>query len=281
MAVEPLGRGPGAVRLGFRGGDPTRLVQCYATHPLAVQRPLYADPWLPGVPWVFLLTTGAGVLAGDALTVDVAVESGAHALLGTVGATRLHPGRSRQDVRIRLEPAAVLEWLPDPLLPFAGSRFSQTVEVCAAQEALLLAGEVLLTGREAAGERFAFSGLDLSWRLRAPGDDLGRVLERSRLRPARHDLSGSAAMGGHAALGTFRAVGGTVAPAEIVRVLRCALEGQAGVLAGATELPGRAGAIARVLGPSGQAVAAAVHAAWDAVRRLCLGVPAPVLRRNV
>ncbi|MFC7470894.1 MULTISPECIES: hypothetical protein [Streptomyces] len=66
---------------------------------------------------------------------------------------------------------------------------------------------------------------------------------------------------------------------EIADTLHGSLEG-ADVLHGASVLPDECGAWTRILGREQPSVTAAVHAAWDAVRRLLLGHPAPDLRKQ-
>ena len=282
---EPLREAPGLVRLAFAAsgdGGPTRLVERYASHPFAVQRPLYGDPALPGQPQVYLLALGAGVLAGDALRVEIDVGTGASARICAVGATRLHPtpgGRSRQDIRLRLRAGAFLEWLPDPLIPFAGSRFTQSVEVRLDPGAQWIGSDVLVAGREACGERFAFDRLEQQLAVFEHEGAAPAVAEAFILDPARRAPDGPAVMRGFPVLGTLRAATRQVPARLLVEALRAAAAGVSGVLAGATALPTGAGAMVRVLGPAIHPVALALHAAWDAARRLCVGVPAPEPRR--
>ena len=49
---------------------------------------------------------------------------------------------------------------------------------------------------------------------------------------------------------------------------------------GVSALPGDCGAWARLLGSYSPAIDRAMRAAWDAVRRLLIGVPAPRLRKS-
>lgn len=260
----------------------TVLTQRYASHPLAVQRAIRSDPAFPGLAHVHLLTTGAGILAGDRLAVTLRLGAGSHVLASTVGASRVHPavaGRlAAQTTLAELGPDAILEWMPDALIPFGESRFTSHMEVRLDRGALLLACDVLAAGRIARGERWALAGLEQRLRLVGPG---GRLLaaEDYRLRPRRVALTGPALLGGDGAVGTFRAVGTAVPAAPMVAALRQAVDGCPGVLAGATTLPGGAGVVLRAAGGSTEAVEAALQRAWDAARRLCLGPGAPARRR--
>jgi len=277
--------GAGCVYLAFaapREGGATVLTRRYAAHPLAVQRPVYGDPALPGQPKVHILNQGGGVLAGDALRIEVEVGPGATARIGGVGATRLHPtpgGQSRQGVALRLGAGARLEWLPDPVIPFAGSATSQAVEVSLGPGALWIGCDILAAGREARGERFAYTSLGQSLQVREQGSDRLLVAEALCVEPSRRAPDGPGVMAGHSVVGTLRVVTRAVPSAAVAAALRGAVESAAGtdVYAGATALA--VGATVRALGPAIQPVARTLHAAWDAVRRLCMGVPAPEPRR--
>ena len=74
---------------------------------------------------VHLHNVSGGVLAGDYLTLQIDTGPGSTAQVTTTGATRLYRHRggaadSEQRVDIRVGEGAVLEYLPDALIPFAG-----------------------------------------------------------------------------------------------------------------------------------------------------------------
>lgn len=115
---------------------------------------------------VHLHNVSGGVLAGDRLALDVAVGAGATAQITTTGATRLYRHRagsadSEQRVRFIVGESAQLEYLPDALIPYAGSRHSQHMKVRLGSNAAFFGWEVLAPGRLAAGERFAYERLRL------------------------------------------------------------------------------------------------------------------------
>ena len=111
-----------------------------------------------------LNNVSGGVLAGDRLALDVEVRAGAVAQITTTGATRLYRHRagavdSEQLARFSVGDAALLEYLPDAVIPYAGSRHVQRTEIRLSRGATLFWWEVLAPGRMAAGERFAFERL--------------------------------------------------------------------------------------------------------------------------
>jgi len=146
---------------------------------------------------VHLHNVSGGVLAGDRLGLDVAVEAGAAAQITTTGATRLYRHRagaadSEQRLRFHVGDGALLEYLPDAVIPYAGSRHVQSTEFRLDRGATLFWWEVLAPGRLAAGERFAFERLRVSSEVYTGPR---RVLrEDYLLEPGRKKLSATARM---------------------------------------------------------------------------------------
>ena len=134
---------------------------------------------------VHLHNVSGGVLAGDRLSLDVEVKAGAAAQITTTGATRLYRHRagaadSEQHVRFSVGDAALLEYLPDAVIPFAGSRHVQRTEILLGRGAALFWWEVLAPGRLAAGERFAFERLSVQTEVYAgPGRSCGKIFSWS------------------------------------------------------------------------------------------------------
>ena len=121
-------------------------------------------PQAGGGTLVHLNNVSGGVLAGDRLALDAEVGTGAAAQITTTGATRLYRHRagaadSEQCVRFSVGDAGTLEYLPDPVIPYAGSRHIQRTEIRMGRGSTLFWWEVLAPGRLAAGERFAFERL--------------------------------------------------------------------------------------------------------------------------
>jgi urease accessory protein len=113
---------------------------------------------------VHLHNVSGGVLAADRLALDIEVAAGAAAQVTTTGATRIYRHRcgaadSEQRTHISVGEGGLVEYLPDPVIPYAGARHCQRTEIRLAPRAALFWWEVLAPGRQAAGERFAFHRL--------------------------------------------------------------------------------------------------------------------------
>ena len=146
---------------------------------------------------VHLNNVSGGVLAGDRLALDVEVEAGASAQITTTGATRLYRHRagaadSEQLARFWVGDDAQLEYLPDAVIPYAGSRHLQRTEIRLGRGATLFWWEVLAPGRLAAGECFSFERLRVRTEVYAGARPVLR--EDFLLEPAKTDLSATARM---------------------------------------------------------------------------------------
>ncbi|MDR3402747.1 MAG: urease accessory protein UreD [Chthoniobacter sp.] len=112
---------------------------------------------------VNIVNPTAGLLAGDRVRYDVAVESGARVLLTAPSASRAHrivEGDARVAQEFCVASGGWLESWPEMFIPQAGARYRQqtTLRVDEGGEALLI--EMIAPGRTASGEVFAFAELD-------------------------------------------------------------------------------------------------------------------------
>ncbi|MFI6290159.1 urease accessory protein UreD [Nonomuraea sp. NPDC050790] len=267
----------GVLDLEFqRVGGRTELTGHFQKAPLHITRPHYHDPAMPGLPYVMLMMSGGGVLQGDRYRTDVSCGAGASVHLTTQGATRLY--RMEQDyathlVELDVGPGGYLEYLPDPTIAFAGSRYYQRVGVTAAPGATVVLGETMLAGRLARGERHEYAAYCTDVEVREPGGGL-LFADPLRLVPADGLVDGPAGMAGFGVMSTLYVVTGERPARELADTMHEALAGS-GLRAGAGVLPGDRGAWARLLGARSPEVLSAFHEVWDAVRRELLGVPAP------
>ena len=99
---------------------------------------------------------------------------GAQAQVTSTGATRVYRSRSpdsraSQRMRVSIASDAYLEYLPDQLIPFAGSRFEQTARVEMERGGSLIWWDRVAPGREASDEIFRFESLTSHFELIADG----------------------------------------------------------------------------------------------------------------
>ena len=184
-----------------------------------------AFPTPNGGALVHLHNVSGGILAGDRLSLQIAVEAGAVAQVTSTGATRLYRHRagaadSEHHLSISVAEGAVLEYLPDAIIPFAGSRHVQRTTVNLADQATLFCWELLAPGRQAMGERFALERLEVETTVRSELRPL--ALDRIVLEPGTRSIHSPARLGVYTHTATFYAfqVG---RPASHLRQLESAL----------------------------------------------------------
>ncbi len=153
-----------------------------------------------------LHNVSGGLLGGDRLELRTRVGAGASAQLTTTGATRIYRPReqapdSAQVNDVSVAENALLEYVPDPIIPFAGARFRQQTTIRLAPGAGLFWWEVLAPGREARGEVFAYDRMELKMEIWTPNGLIAS--ERVRLEPRAHALSSLTRLGDYRYWATF------------------------------------------------------------------------------
>jgi urease accessory protein len=105
----------------------------------------------------------AGLLAGDRVQYDVAVECGARVLLTAPSASRAHrivDGDARVAQDFRVASGGWLESWPEMFIPQGGARYRQRTLLHVEEGGGALLIEMIAPGRTASGEIFAFAELD-------------------------------------------------------------------------------------------------------------------------
>lgn len=111
--------------------------------------------------WAFASTFGGGLLAGDAIDLDVTVGEGTSLLIGTQASTKVyrspHATPATQHIAATVADDALLALLPDPVTCFADAAYEQRQRFNVAPGGSLLLLDWITSGRLARGERWAFS----------------------------------------------------------------------------------------------------------------------------
>ncbi|HRD66664.1 MAG TPA: urease accessory protein UreD [Candidatus Competibacter sp.] len=157
----------------------TILGRCLHQGPLQVQRPLYPEG--ESVCHVAVLHPPGGVVGGDELYTDIAVDVGACALVTTPAAGKFYRSAgpvARQIQHLRVAAGAVLEWLPQENIVYDGARIHALTRVELRGNAGFLGWEIFCLGRPAAGETFVAGEYRQDFELWRDGEPL--YLERGR-----------------------------------------------------------------------------------------------------
>ncbi len=237
---------------------------------------------------VHLHNVSGGVLAGDHLTLQIHVGPRSIAQVTTTGATRLYRHRggaadSEQHVDISVGEGALLEYLPDALIPFAGSRHRQHTSISLATGATLFAWDVLAPGRQAMGETFAFDSLRIQTELRSGERPL--LLENLVLDPAKRPLHSAARLGPYTHIANFY-VCSVGLPAAKWRELEsklnefCSARSRPGVMIWGASTLVADGIAVRGLSLTARDIAATLAAIWSIAKLFLTGEDA-ILPRKV
>jgi urease accessory protein len=119
----------------------TRVCRHYQRSPLHVYRPIYLDANRPDMAFIFLQQYGDGLVQGDRYRIDVDCAPGSAVHITTQAATKVYAARQNyaaQLVNLRAGAGAVVEYLPDPVLPFRGSRLFQRLCLTVHHEASVI-----------------------------------------------------------------------------------------------------------------------------------------------
>lgn len=141
--------------------------------PLRVLQSLYPEG--PGICHHVLVHPPGGIVGGDELALTARVDTGAHALLTTPGATRFYRSggdTALQTLTARVADGARLEWLPLETLVHDGARARNALRFELAPGAEMMGWDLLALGLPAAGERYASGCFEQSIEVRSAAHPL-------------------------------------------------------------------------------------------------------------
>lgn len=139
-----------------RQGDTTQLSHSQAQAPLKIQRPFYPEG--PTTCHTVLLHTAGGMVGGDRLSIQVALQPQTQVLLTTAAASKLYRSNgptTQQTIQVHIAAGAWLEWLPQETIVFNAAQYHQTMRIELAPRAIWLGWDILRFGRTARGELFS------------------------------------------------------------------------------------------------------------------------------
>lgn len=254
----------------------TRAIREYVEVPFHLTRGLYHDPE-PGLVTLCAQTPTGGVAQGDRHRTRIEAKSGAKAHVTAQSATKVQSmdrNYAALSVDLEVEGGAYLEYLPEPLILHEGARCLQTADVTLHEGGTLLFSDVVVPGRLARGERFAYDRYRSRLCVDAP-DGTPLLRDDIDLAPDERSPESPGVLGEHAVVGSLYALGidGTE---SLTDTIHDGFDGEAH--AGVTLAPDDQGVIVRALADRRAPVTDALRGAWAAVRETCLGSPVPEAR---
>jgi urease accessory protein len=240
--------------------------------PLVVQRPFFPEG--REVCHAYILHPPGGIVPGDALSLDITIETRARALITTPAATKFYrsDGRtSRQVQTVRASAGSAVEWLPQETILFKGAHAQLSTRVDLSGSAEFIGWDILCLGRPACGERFgANSSCRQRFELWRDGQPL--VLERTRYEGDTQDAVWG--LRGASVTGTLLAACCALTPETKQAVLQelRAIPVRAGGLSSASEVGGVV--VLRYLGNGAEQARILFERAWGVLRPVIVGRPA-------
>lgn len=225
----------------------TRVEDVFCTAPYKIMRPFLRG----GCANVMVMAASAGLLAGDTLDAEYRFEDGSNVAVYTQGYEKVFntgEGHVTRHTRLSVGEGAHVRFLPQPVIPFAGSDLRSETQVELAKNCRFAYAEIVACGRTGRGERFQLRRLDS--RLQVAVDGRLAFAEHTRLEPSCMDHTGLGQWQGMTHQGLLYVYG----PAWEGRVLEAARQTKAlpGGLVGASRAV--CGVCVRALATSGDSV---------------------------
>lgn len=160
----------GRAEIGFehRGGG-TGLAHLYQSDPLRVLFPATgAGEPVTGT----LVTTAGGLVGGDSLSISVQADALTQSRIVGQAAEKIYRSAGddvRIDVELDVANDAWFEWLPQETIVFDAARMRRRTAANIAPGGRLLAGEIVVLGRTAMGERVRGGLVRDAWEIRSAG----------------------------------------------------------------------------------------------------------------
>ncbi len=242
--------------------------------------PIYLDE--SGAAYSLLLNPSGGLVGGDHLSIETTLASHARVIISTPSANRVYRSLgevSIQEVNIAVGFGAVLEWLPEHTIPFAGSRFRQTIDVKLAAGATVVLWDAIASGRIARGERWQFTSLENEIRITTASG--ASVREHYALAPA-DKWSGIGLAEEWNYVGSLFVIGDGIDPSvwtAIETVLADILENHPGQVLGGVSQPAAPGLVVKLVARSAPVLTTVLDALWGAVRKALWNLPPVALRK--
>lgn len=247
--------------------------------PLIVQQELYFDEKLPGMPCVYILSSGGPNVDGDRFKQNFTVKKDAIAHVSTGAATKIASMKYNYSGMIQnivLEEGAYFEFLPEPVIPCASARFACDTRMIIYPTATALYSEIYMAGRKhfGNGELFQFDILSVCTHGERPdGEQLFR--EKFIISPKETNVRNAGVMGGYDVFANVVVMTPQDIAAKVYEATTPFIDRKNKLAAGITRLPNNAGLLFKVLGMEPGPVKKIVREFCSQVRLAVKGVPLP------
>lgn len=269
------------------GGSRTVVKEMYSQVPLFAQKALYLEKSLPEMAYLYIMSPSGGMLQGDRYRLEISLEDRAKAHVTTQGATRVYRmengGFAAQDVAISAGRGAYLEYMPDQIIPYAGSRLRQKTVLKVHEEATVVYSEIIVPGRTAMGESFQYDEVSLRVEAFGAGGGELKFADYALLEPKKRPLSRQGILAGEKSAGVVVGSVYALVPPQHLAELEgriAALGSKEGVAFGCSVLPRGCGVSVRMIGRSAGGLRQTAYGVAAAVRKTVLGAQFSAMRKG-
>jgi len=248
--------------------------------PLFMTSPLYIDPNQPDMAFVYVQNPSAAVFAGDRLDLKVSAEPGSQVHITTPSATkinRMESGFAIQTIEINVMEGAVVEYVPEQIIPYAGSKYEQYLSINVAKDGVAILTDLISPGRLARGEEFDFDSLLLKTTASVKGREI--LCDTILLEPGKQDIAEMSLLGNNKYIASLITITPGRSSTELALSLHNILQTFPNIVGSACQLYDDNGVIVRIIGTNSIDVSNALFEAWALARRDIIGTNPPRKRK--
>lgn len=282
----------------------TIVTRQFSRVPLHAIRAMYCDEDCPEMAYLYVVSASGGILKGDRYRMSIEMKRGAKAHVTTQGATRVYGTGTHnatrnvvqgagqgvlrdsagvvqgatQEISITMEAGSYLEFVPDQIIPYAGSRFRQDTTLVVHDTATMVYSEIITPGRVAMGEAFEYETCHIRT-MATNQEGRTRLADAARLEPAKQRLGSLGVLGEKTVVGSVYVLTCKKNMREMYPAISDAI--YAGDLYwGASVLRDDGGLLVRILGGRTESVKDAVMDVVRTARQACIGFPLSGIRKG-
>ncbi|MBQ9624813.1 MAG: urease accessory protein UreD [Clostridia bacterium] len=141
-----------------RDGEKTIVKDVYYTAPLKTMPPYKTDY---GLASVMILSTSSGIMSGDRFNINIEIGENCRSEVTSQSYEKIHKmeeGHAERVNTIKVEKGAILNYMPQPTIPFSRSAFENVTNIELEDESSkLIYHEILSGGRKHYGELFGYT----------------------------------------------------------------------------------------------------------------------------
>lgn len=250
----------------------TVIKDLYSHVPLLAQRALYSEDSNPSMAYIYIISPSGGILQGDRYRIDINAKEASQAHITTQGATRIYhmeKNYASQMINITVDDGAYLEFIPDQIIPYRGSRFYQTFKAQVHTRGTLVYSEIITSGRAASAEAFQYDALYLNNEVSDHEGKL-RFTETAILEPKK-GLQKMGILGDYSVVGSLYLATKSEDSKELILEFNAFLQKSSSLKASVTMLPNDLGILTRILGKESKDVQACIFEIVRLVRKKAIG----------